>query len=129
MAQERLYLFIILDPMDGQVSEERVVSGRDLEETHRELDSCPSHCEYRWYEIVPNGDHSEGVRRAEEREHLNEEVRRSWNTEKRLTQMQLDGARYRDIYPQIRREQKIRYWLEKRLNELAELDTTQDPHS
>jgi len=128
MAQDTAYLFIILDH-DGEVMEERIVTERDFEETHQGLTACPSQCDYRWYEIVLGGDHSEEVRRAEEREQLVEKIRRSWNTEKRLTQMQLDGARYRDIYPQIRREQEIRYALEKRINELAELDTTQDPHS
>ena len=58
MPNERLYLFIIFCP-DHDYREERIVQERDFEETDWALSSDPSMPEFRWYEIVRAGAHSE----------------------------------------------------------------------
>tara|TARA_R100000234_G_scaffold42466_2_gene25238 strand:- start:747 stop:1067 length:321 start_codon:yes stop_codon:yes gene_type:complete len=55
----------------------------------------------------------------QERQRLKDEIAESWEREKNLTQMHMDGyARYRDIYPRISNEQQIRYRLEKEIQQL-----------
>tara|TARA_Y100001937_G_scaffold79702_2_gene107980 strand:- start:8561 stop:8863 length:303 start_codon:yes stop_codon:yes gene_type:complete len=55
----------------------------------------------------------------EEIQRLKDEIADSWEREKNLTQMHMDGyARYRDIYPRISNEQQIRYRLEQQIQQL-----------
>ena len=141
MPNERLYLFIIFCP-DHDYRVERIVQERDFDQMDSMLTSDPSIPEFRWYEIVRGGAHSEeGIARErgeivdecrinfdmqddmddphreppverslwckkhnhiqhtqrelldQLRKQLEDGIADSWKTEKRLTQMHLDGAR------------------------------------